>query len=319
MAILGISAHYHDSRRGARRRRRARVRRAGGAPLSRRKNDAAFPLAAIEWCLDRGGRRARRARGRGLLREADAQVRAHPHDGAARLPALMGQLPARDEERARREALGEGNRSPPSSACPASASCSPTPPAHAAAAFLDRAATRAAILTADGVGEWATLTVGRGVDRRATAARRSSSLRELRFPHSLGMLYSTFTAYLGFEVNEGEYKVMGLASYGKPRFEDAGTHGCCGARRTGPSRSTCRISSSTKAARRSVLRSARGRVRAAARSLGAHRSRDAGGGALCRRRQRACSSSSRSVLVDLTRACGARPGSTTSASAAEWP
>jgi carbamoyltransferase len=86
---------------------------------------------------------------------------------------------------------------------------------HAAAAFLTAPTRKAAILTADGVGEWATLTVGeaeRG-NGRGTAIRLA---REIRFPHSLGMLYSTFTAYLGFAVNEDEYKVMGLAAYGRP-------------------------------------------------------------------------------------------------------
>jgi carbamoyltransferase len=65
------------------------------------------------------------------------------------------------------------------------------------------------------VGEWATLTVGRG-QRPAVGPSQLDLLREVRFPHSLGMLYSTFTSYLGFAVNEGEYKVMGLASYGRP-------------------------------------------------------------------------------------------------------
>src|SRR3954466_5176446 len=74
--------------------------------------------------------------------------------------------------------------------------------AHAAAAFLTAPTRRAAILTADGVGEWATLTVGHG-ERRADGTTGITLRREVRFPHSLGMLYSTFTAYLGFEVNEG--------------------------------------------------------------------------------------------------------------------
>src|SRR5205085_11232645 len=90
---------------------------------------------------------------------------------------------------------------------------------HAAAAFLTSPARQAAILTADGVGEWATLTLGHG-EIAADGAARIEISRELRFPHSLGMLYSTFTAYLGFPVNEGEYKVMGLAAYGRPAFED---------------------------------------------------------------------------------------------------
>jgi len=90
---------------------------------------------------------------------------------------------------------------------------------HAAAAFLTSPAPRAAILTADGVGEWATLTLGRG-EIGPEGETRIEISRELRFPHSLGMLYSTFTAYLGFPVNEGEYKVMGLAAYGRPVHAD---------------------------------------------------------------------------------------------------
>src|SRR5205814_5533892 len=90
---------------------------------------------------------------------------------------------------------------------------------HAAATFLTAPTSRAAILTADGVGEWATLSIGRG-EQDATGATKINLLREIRFPHSLGMLYSTFTAYLGFRVNEDEYKVMGLAGYGRPTMVD---------------------------------------------------------------------------------------------------
>src|SRR5262249_8151535 len=87
--------------------------------------------------------------------------------------------------------------------------------AHAAAAFLTAPTRRAALLTADGVGEWATLTVGHA-ERRPDGATDIDLHREIRFPHSLGMLYSTFTAYLGFAVNEDEYKVLGRAAYGRP-------------------------------------------------------------------------------------------------------
>jgi len=85
---------------------------------------------------------------------------------------------------------------------------------HAASAYLCSPYDEAAILTVDGVGEWATATygVGQGNDLRI--------LKEIRFPHSLGLLYSAFTAFLGFEVNEGEYKVMGMAPFGKPRYLD---------------------------------------------------------------------------------------------------
>lgn len=85
---------------------------------------------------------------------------------------------------------------------------------HAASAFLVSPFEKAAILTVDGVGEWATATYGLGVNTHIEI------LKEIRFPHSLGLLYSAFTAFLGFEVNEGEYKVMGMAPYGKPRYED---------------------------------------------------------------------------------------------------
>jgi len=90
---------------------------------------------------------------------------------------------------------------------------------HAAAAFLTAPTRRAAILTTDGVGEWATMTAGTG-ERREDGTTAITLLREIRFPHSLGMLYSTFTAYLGFHVNEDEYKVMGLAGYGRPVMVD---------------------------------------------------------------------------------------------------
>jgi carbamoyltransferase len=83
---------------------------------------------------------------------------------------------------------------------------------HAASAFFPSPFEEAATLTLDGVGEWATTTVGRG------EGRKLEILRELHFPHSLGLLYSAFTYYTGFKVNSGEYKVMGLAPYGEPKY-----------------------------------------------------------------------------------------------------
>jgi carbamoyltransferase len=85
---------------------------------------------------------------------------------------------------------------------------------HAASAFFCSPFEEAAVLTVDGVGEWATATMGRA---RGTEIHLE---REIRFPHSIGLLYSVFTAFLGFEVNEGEYKVMGMAPYGTPRYAD---------------------------------------------------------------------------------------------------
>src|ERR671935_497208 len=85
---------------------------------------------------------------------------------------------------------------------------------HAASAYFPSPFDEAAIVTADGVGEWTTTTlgVGHGLDLELT--------HELHYPHSLGLVYSAFTAYLGFEVNEGEYKVMGMAAYGRPTYVD---------------------------------------------------------------------------------------------------
>jgi carbamoyltransferase len=83
---------------------------------------------------------------------------------------------------------------------------------HAASAFFCSPFEEAALLTVDGVGEWTTASMGVGKGTDLTLRR------EIHFPHSIGMLYSAFTAYLGFEVNEGEYKVMGMAPYGRPRY-----------------------------------------------------------------------------------------------------
>jgi carbamoyltransferase len=85
---------------------------------------------------------------------------------------------------------------------------------HAASAFYPSPFEEAIILTLDGVGEWATTTVAHGKGNKITM------LKEIHFPHSLGLLYSAFTYYAGFKVNSGEYKVMGLAPYGKPIFKD---------------------------------------------------------------------------------------------------
>ena len=81
---------------------------------------------------------------------------------------------------------------------------------HAASAFFPSPFDEAAVLTMDGVGEWATTSVGIG------QGNHLEMLKEIHFPHSLGLLYSAFTYYTGFKVNSGEYKLMGLAPYGEP-------------------------------------------------------------------------------------------------------
>ena len=218
MKILGVSAHYHDA---------AAALLIDGLPvaavqeerLSRRKNDAAFPTAAIEYCLDEAGLEPDALDAivfyeRPMLkfdRVLTTLLRAFPHSRRAFGHGMKNMLGEKLWVRGIiRSELGVTD----------------TPilftehhQSHAAAAFLTAPTRAAAILTADGVGEWATLTTGTG--RRQPGGETSIVLeQEIRFPHSLGMLYSTFTAFLGFEVNEGEYKVMGLAAYGRPTMAD---------------------------------------------------------------------------------------------------
>lgn len=218
MKILGISAHYHDA---------AAALVVDGVPvcavqeerLSRRKSDAAFPLCAIEWCLDHAGIEPEALDAvvfyeRPMLkfeRILTCALRAFPRSWRMFPKAMKNSLGEKVWVRGiisshlgvpgRKVLFTEHHQS------------------HAAAAFLTAPTRRAAILTTDGVGEWATLSVGHG-ERRPDGSTDITLLREIRFPHSLGMLYSTFTAYLGFKVNEDEYKVMGLAGYGQPSMID---------------------------------------------------------------------------------------------------
>ena len=217
MHILGISAHYHDS---------AAALVSDGVPvcavqeerLSRHKNDATFPLSAIEWCLEHAGLEPDELDAvvfyeRPMLkfdRILTCALRAFPHSWRTFPKAMRNTLGEKVWMRGiissrlgipgRKVLFTEHHQS------------------HAAATFLTAPTNRAAILTADGVGEWATLSIGQG--EQNGAGTQISLLREIRFPHSLGMLYSTFTAYLGFRVNEDEYKVMGLAGYGRPTMVD---------------------------------------------------------------------------------------------------
>jgi carbamoyltransferase len=219
MKILGISAHYHDS---------AAALVVDGVPvgavqeerLSRHKNDAGFPIGAIEWCLEDAGlepgdldavvfyERSMRKFDRILT----SALRTFPRSWRSFPDAIKSSLGEKVWARGiissylgvkRSKILFAGHHH-----------------SHAASALFTAPTERAAILTADGVGEWSTLTVGHG-ERRRGGESGLTLVREVRYPHSLGMLYSTFTAYLGFSINEDEYKVMGLAAYGRPSLTDA--------------------------------------------------------------------------------------------------
>jgi carbamoyltransferase len=216
--ILGISAHFHDS---------AAALVIDGIPvaavqeerLSRNKNDAGFPLRAIEWCLDEAKLEPAQLDAvvfyeKPMLkfeRILTTALRAFPRSWRSFPHAMKNTL----GEKLWVKGIIKSYLGVPGEKI----LFTEHHQAHAAAAFLTQPTRHAAILTADGVGEWATLSIGVGhkQDDGSTSIRL---LRELRFPHSLGMLYSTFTAFLGFQVNEGEYKVMGLASYGEPKFVD---------------------------------------------------------------------------------------------------
>jgi len=218
MKILGISAHYHDS---------AAALLIDGVPvcavqeerLSRSKGDAAFPLSAIECCLEHAGLEPQELDAvvfyeRPMLkfdRILTCALRAFPRSWRAFPKAMKNSL----GEKVWMRGIISSHLGVPGNKI----LFTEHHQSHAAAAFLTAPTRRAAILTTDGVGEWATLTVGHG-ERRVNGATTIDLTREIRFPHSLGMLYATFTAFLGFAVNDGECKVMGLASYGRPTMVD---------------------------------------------------------------------------------------------------
>jgi len=213
MHILGVSCYFHDAA-AALLRDGVLVAAAEEERFSRVKHDFSFPARAIEFCLERGGVAARDLDYVAFFekplikfeRILQTSLATAPRSGGVFRQAMTGWLLDKLWVKSLlRSTLGI----PPDRVlfCEHHES-------HAASAFLCSPFDDAAILTVDGVGEWTTTAVGRG---------RGSDLRlseEIRFPHSLGLLYSAFTAFLGFEVNEGEYKVMGMAPYGRPRFVD---------------------------------------------------------------------------------------------------
>ncbi|HLE78431.1 MAG TPA: carbamoyltransferase N-terminal domain-containing protein [bacterium] len=220
MRILGVSCYYHDAA-AALLIDGQLVAAAEEERFSRRKHDSGFPDHAIDFCLAAGGLRGEDLDyvvfyekpflkfERILLtllqtfpRSADAFQAAMGswfHDKLW----IRGQLAGKLGIGASRLLFVEHHAS------------------HAASAFFASPFREAAFITVDGVGEWATAMVGRAsADWDGSGENRLDVLTEMRFPHSLGLLYSVFTAYLGFEVNEGEYKVMGMAPFGEPAYVD---------------------------------------------------------------------------------------------------
>jgi len=210
MHILGISAYYHDSAACLVRDGRV-VAAAQEERFTRRKHDHRFPSRAVEFCLKHAGISPGELDyvafyDKPLLkfeRLLETYIDYAPRGLRSFLLAMPLWL---------REKLWIREQVARQSGFPGKVLFTEHHESHAASAFFPSPFESAAVLTMDGVGEWATSSYGYG--------RRNELhlLAELRFPHSLGLLYSAFTYYTGFRVNSGEYKVMGLAPYGEPRY-----------------------------------------------------------------------------------------------------
>jgi carbamoyltransferase len=213
-AILGISAYYHDSA--------AAVvidgdliAAAQEERFTRRKHDPDFPARAVAYCLEEAGLAPEQLdyvafydkpllKFERLLETYLAFAPRGLRSFGAAMPVWLKEklhLPSRI-----RRALG--------GACHAPLVFTDHHESHAASAFFPSPFEEAAVLTLDGVGEWTTTALGTGEGNRVRLTHH------LQFPHSLGLLYSAFTYYCGFKVNSGEYKLMGLAPYGRPVYAD---------------------------------------------------------------------------------------------------
>ena len=217
MRILGISAFYHDSAAALLEDGRI-VAAAQEERFTRKKHDAGFPARAVAYCLAEAGAKLFELDGVAFYDKPFLKFERLLQTYAALAPRgfasfriavplwvreklfqkdlLRKQLRAFDRsfDWKRRILFAEHHQS------------------HAASAFFPSPFESAAVLTLDGVGEWATCSVAMGENNRL------EMVKEIHFPHSLGLLYSAFTYYLGFKVNSGEYKVMGLAPYGEPKY-----------------------------------------------------------------------------------------------------
>lgn len=218
MFILGISAYYHDSA-AALIKDGEIVAAVQEERFTRKKHDASFPAHATAYCLKEAGIPMSRVdevvfyekpliKFERLLETYLGFAPAGIRSFVAAMPVwlkekLFQKRLLRDELRQ----LADTDKVPP-------LRFSQHHHSHAASAFYPSPFEKAAVLCMDGVGEWATTSVWRGEGNRLTPQW------EIDFPHSLGLLYTAFTYYTGFRVNSGEYKVMGLAPYGEPKYVD---------------------------------------------------------------------------------------------------
>lgn len=215
MHILGISAYYHDSAAALVRDGRI-VAAAQEERFTRQKNDARFPHHAIEYCLTEAGLSAGELEHVVFYDKPFLKFERLLETYLAFAPRgfrsfrLAMPLWLREKLFLKRLLLQELDRH--GGVDESKLLFTEHHQSHAASAFFPSPFLEAAVLTMDGVGEWATTSVGHG------RGNGLDILQEIHFPHSLGLLYSAFTYYLGFKVNSGEYKVMGLAPYGEPRY-----------------------------------------------------------------------------------------------------
>ncbi|MBI4317857.1 MAG: carbamoyltransferase [Chloroflexi bacterium] len=220
MNILGVSCYYHDAA-AALLQDGLLVAAAEEERFSRKKHDAGFPTNAIDFCLRLGG-----------ITGADLDYVVFYEKPMVKFERILmtnlGTFPRSwkvfreamitwfDEKLWIKNRLMSYLRLPAEKVLFVDHHA-----AHAASAFFCSPFKQSAILTVDGVGEWASATVGTAEACWNGTGKTAIKLTgEMRFPHSLGLLYSAFTAFLGFEVNEGEYKVMGMAPYGQPIYQD---------------------------------------------------------------------------------------------------
>lgn len=212
MYILGISAFYHDSAACLVKDGEI-IAAAQEERFTRKKQDMAFPAKAIEYCLEHAG-----IKGSDLDYVAfydkpfikfERILMTYMAYAPVGIRSFIKAMPLWIKQKLwikeiiKKELSFEGKIIFPEHH-----------ESHAASAFLASPYQEAAFLTLDGVGEWTTTSYGVGKDNKIDI------LKEIHFPHSLGLLYSAFTYYTGFKVNSGEYKVMGLAPYGEPKYKD---------------------------------------------------------------------------------------------------
>jgi carbamoyltransferase len=218
MRILGLSAYYHDSAAALVEDGRV-VAAAQEERFTRKKHDPGFPTNAVRFCLDAAGG-ASKLDAIAFYDKPFLKFERLLETYLAFAPKGFGSfrlafpLWVKEKLFQRRLLIDEFRQIDDSIDWTSKLLFTEHHLSHAASAFFPSPFEHAAVLTMDGVGEWTTtsLAAGRGKDL--------SVLKEIHFPHSLGLLYSAFTYYTGFKVNSGEYKIMGLAPYGQPKYVD---------------------------------------------------------------------------------------------------